>query len=111
MYRHPQSCSSFFPLTHPSHSVRSSVSLHDALPIARRFNTSQRAAMYLAADGRCAECGRELEPGRSEEHTSELQSRGHLVCALLLEKKNEATRGEIACHVVSDGGTRPYREH
>src|SRR5690625_7078311 len=27
--------------------------------------------------------------GRSEEHTSELQSRGHLVCRLLLEKKNE----------------------
>src|SRR5690625_6644618 len=28
-------------------------------------------------------------PGRSEEHTSELQSRGHLVCRLLLEKKKE----------------------
>src|SRR5690625_6105691 len=27
------------------------------------------------------------EPKRSEEHTSELQSRGHLVCRLLLEKK------------------------
>src|SRR5690625_6324863 len=27
--------------------------------------------------------------GRSEEHTSELQSRGHLVCRLLLEKKNK----------------------
>src|SRR5437660_6340603 len=26
-------------------------------------------------------------PDRSEEHTSELQSRGHLVCRLLLEKK------------------------
>src|SRR5690625_6609635 len=26
-------------------------------------------------------------PGRSEEHTSELQSRGQLVCRLLLEKK------------------------
>src|SRR5690625_5870103 len=26
-------------------------------------------------------------PTRSEEHTSELQSRGHLVCRLLLEKK------------------------
>src|SRR5690625_5670320 len=32
---------------------------------------------------------REVAPhsGRSEEHTSELQSRGHLVCRLLLEKK------------------------
>src|SRR2546429_5433032 len=28
--------------------------------------------------------------GRSEEHTSELQSRLHLVCRLLLEKKNNA---------------------
>src|SRR5690625_6026060 len=29
--------------------------------------------------------------GRSEEHTSELQSRGHLVCRLLLEKKKKKT--------------------
>src|SRR5437870_11214982 len=29
-------------------------------------------------------------PGRSEEHTSELQSRGHLVCRLLLEKKKKS---------------------
>src|SRR5690625_5874266 len=29
----------------------------------------------------------ENNEGRSEEHTSELQSRGHLVCRLLLEKK------------------------
>src|SRR5690625_1342749 len=29
---------------------------------------------------------------RSEEHTSELQSRGHLVCRLLLEKKNNRTQ-------------------
>src|SRR5690625_6478736 len=29
---------------------------------------------------------------RSEEHTSELQSRGHLVCRLLLEKKNNRCR-------------------
>src|SRR2546429_3711112 len=31
---------------------------------------------------------REDAPARSEEHTSELQSRLHLVCRLLLEKKN-----------------------
>src|SRR5690625_6838750 len=30
---------------------------------------------------------------RSEEHTSELQSRGHLVCRLLLEKKKNTKRG------------------
>src|SRR5690625_6575800 len=29
---------------------------------------------------------------RSEEHTSELQSRGHVVCRLLLEKKNNKNR-------------------
>src|SRR2546429_5918026 len=33
---------------------------------------------------------------RSEEHTSELQSRLHLVCRLLLEKKNNASRGTHA---------------
>src|SRR5690625_5486414 len=37
-----------------------------------------------------APCG-----SRSEEHTSELQSRGHLVCRLLLEKK-KATDNKIA---------------
>src|SRR5439155_12626993 len=34
----------------------------------------------------CSSCGADVS-GRSEEHTSELQSRGHLVCRLLLEKK------------------------
>src|SRR5690625_6856819 len=38
--------------------------------------------------GRIMLLDRQLEP-RSEEHTSELQSRGHLVCRLLLEKKKE----------------------
>src|SRR2546429_7310872 len=38
-------------------------------------------------------------PGRSEEHTSELQSRLHLVCRLLLEKKKKKTRTELACRV------------
>src|SRR5437870_7175662 len=31
----------------------------------------------------------DLDRRRSEEHTSELQSRGHLVCRLLLEKKKQ----------------------
>src|SRR5690625_5955373 len=35
------------------------------------------------------ESGMMPEETRSEEHTSELQSRGHLVCRLLLEKKNK----------------------
>src|SRR2546422_6972767 len=34
----------------------------------------------------------EDRPCRSEEHTSELQSRLHLVCRLLLEKKNDTTQ-------------------
>src|SRR5439155_15202684 len=33
----------------------------------------------------------EADVARSEEHTSELQSRGHLVCRLLLEKKKKKT--------------------
>src|SRR5207253_9279262 len=35
---------------------------------------------------------------RSEEHTSELQSRGHLVCRLLLEKKNQTLQVTLALH-------------
>src|SRR5690554_7325515 len=35
-------------------------------------------------------------PGRSEEHTSELQSRPHLVCRLLLEKKKQSSRHQGA---------------
>src|SRR5690625_7092781 len=38
---------------------------------------------------------------RSEEHTSELQSRGHLVCRLLLEKKKKKKK-ESAIQIVSD---------
>src|SRR5690349_25071408 len=39
---------------------------------------------YVISMGSCANCG-----GRSEEHTSELQSRRDLVCRLLLEKKKK----------------------
>src|SRR2546429_6632985 len=35
------------------------------------------------------------QTARSEEHTSELQSRLHLVCRLLLEKKNKTTRNRL----------------
>src|SRR5437870_11471432 len=41
---------------------------------------------------------------RSEEHTSELQSRGHLVCRLLLEKKKRATASELAHEPLIDSG-------
>src|SRR5690625_6458009 len=44
----------------------------------------------LVEPGRSPETrfGENAKPLRSEEHTSELQSRGHLVCRLLLEKQN-----------------------
>src|SRR5690554_2117965 len=42
---------------------------------------------------------------RSEEHTSELQSRPHLVCRLLLEKKKEACR-EAATSALGYGDPR-----
>src|SRR5437660_6963516 len=35
---------------------------------------------------------------RSEEHTSELQSRGHLVCRLLLEKKKKKKKNQTTRH-------------
>src|SRR3989442_4828515 len=41
----------------------------------------------------------EIPRRRSEEHTSELQSRPHLVCRLLLEKKKKSTRGDTRCSV------------
>src|SRR2546422_6151469 len=41
---------------------------------------------------------------RSEEHTSELQSRLHLVCRLLLEKKKKPNDSQLLC--VSHEGAR-----
>src|SRR5690625_6365809 len=38
---------------------------------------------------------------RSEEHTSELQSRGHLVCRLLLEKQKHGQEGHSECIVTA----------
>src|SRR5690625_6838348 len=42
---------------------------------------------------------RQPHSSRSEEHTSELQSRGHLVCRLLLEKKKEQGRSQAKIEV------------
>src|SRR5207253_3951510 len=47
--------------------------------------TTRPLVLYFSAQPR-------KSTGRSEEHTSELQSRGHLVCRLLLEKKNIGNR-------------------
>src|SRR6267143_1742844 len=57
------------------------LSLHDALPISAITETIRCRAMWPVRSIQC-------EP-RSEEHTSELQSQFHLVCRLLLEKKNK----------------------
>src|SRR5688572_31574648 len=87
------------------------LSLHDALPIFECLAARSDLAELLAplnddATARCVAAERafsralsgscnvplgayaELE-GRSEEHTSELQSQSNLVCRLLLEKKNK----------------------
>src|SRR5690554_7493410 len=44
---------------------------------------------------------------RSEEHTSELQSRPHLVCRLLLEKKNEDRQGHCPTQRADPGQQGP----
>src|SRR2546429_9397713 len=61
------------------------LSLHDALPISRGTVDGVRGAVLEPSQA--ARGTRSSRPGRSEEHTSELQSRLHLVCRLLLEKK------------------------
>src|SRR5437870_8355684 len=81
------------------------LSLHDALPIslmlvwglAARAPSSPPASDPLPPEMKPYT---ETIPGtRSEEHTSELQSRGHLVCRLLLEKKTP-TRTPIRASAV-----------
>src|SRR5215471_21470209 len=64
------------------------LSLHDALPIAdhRQRSLVGKKLARLRADSR-ARAARADQ--RSEEHTSELQSRRDLVCRLLLEKKKK----------------------
>src|SRR3712207_7415310 len=79
------------------------LSLHDALPISHRrtrldgSRTHGRAGHgpprssrgYLRRERSGEASGRKGARGRSEEHTSELQSRQYLVCRLLLEKKTQ----------------------
>src|SRR3989442_10892237 len=59
------------------------LSLHDALPIWPGPSWSSTSTARPITPGRRVSVSR----WRSEEHTSELQSRPHLVCRLLLEKK------------------------
>src|SRR2546429_5261650 len=59
----------------------------------------QREQELLVASGGCRRLILEL-PVRSEEHTSELQSRLHLVCRLLLEKKKQKIINRLQDYVV-----------
>src|SRR2546422_4074176 len=65
------------------------LSLHDALPISvllvAPVDSWNRFPWYTNSQTKC----------RSEEHTSELQSRLHLVCRLLLEKKKTYNNSSI----------------
>src|SRR5690625_5753561 len=85
-----------------ANTAKATLSLHDALPISggpagdRRHQVEQgkrpdrRLRRRNGLRDRRADKVATPAPlgGRSEEHTSELQSRGHLVCRLLLEKNN-----------------------
>src|SRR5436305_8612781 len=67
------------------------LSLHDALPISRDRPRLRPQGLDVALVARRQS---KLDSLRSEEHTSELQSRPHLVCRLLLEKKKRVTNAE-----------------
>src|SRR5690625_5852961 len=87
--------------------------LHDALPISERSapkgfeiligEVCVRSARSVCDQrGLCAIDGACARSTRSEEHTSELQSRGHLVCRLLLEKKKKQTDRHDQTNVTND---------
>src|SRR3712207_7680116 len=62
--------------------------------------SARRSSPAPAASSRSSPCSSATSSTslvRSEEHTSELQSRQYLVCRLLLEKKNE----ELSVHLPS----------
>src|SRR3989442_11891360 len=63
------------------------LSLHDALPISRAARPQPEGPQKQMPPIPPVTRAMMFESGRSEEHTSELQSRPHLVCRLLLEKK------------------------
>src|SRR3982750_4924057 len=74
------------------------LSLHDALPI---WRPARRARHHAPA------ARRRGARHRSEEHTSELQSRSDLVCRLLLEKKNKTQRVQGRSQIAYIGLVRP----
>src|SRR5947209_15687305 len=93
---------SFFFFNDPASTVIYTLSLHDALPIsvgARLLDRGRRQGRRAAGRGLPAQAARPAagrragRAARSEEHTSELQSRQYLVCRLLLEKKKITKTG------------------
>src|SRR5437870_10174218 len=100
LYDCPHSSSLFFFFTDTATTEIYTLSLHDALPISCRPTRQSRSPTSLAS-------GREHRPDgkRSEEHTSELQSRGHLVCRLLLEKKKKKLDKQLIHHVYDHAKT------
>src|SRR2546421_1627749 len=92
------------------------LSLHDALPICRAGAPTMRRAPRSGRSGtrprpaRSAPRTRPVaEATRSEEHTSELQSRSDLVCRLLLEKKKKK-KSHLTC-TNEPTHTQRRREH
>src|SRR5215208_4789174 len=72
------------------------LSLHDALPISSSRRSASTRRRGSCSSRRCS------ATTRSEEHTSELQSRGHLVCRLLLENKSRGGVDHVGLHAVED---------
>src|SRR5207302_8894462 len=74
------------------------LSLHDALPISERHLEEEAVELGLGEREGAFVLERVLRgehEERSEEHTSELQSRENLVCRLLLEKKKKKKKHQI----------------
>src|SRR2546427_2846626 len=78
------------------------LSLHDALPILSPDGKEIAFAMHgdsTVADNTSVDIYLASPDGRSEEHTSELQSQSNLVCRLLLEKKKKNKGKTLCSHV------------
>src|SRR5438105_5566692 len=90
--------SSFFFFNESSTTDIYTLSLHDALPIswAGSNMSSPSGCGSLSKSSRTVALSAEITP-RSEEHTSELQSRVDLVCRLLLEKKKRRAAAGSGC--------------
>src|SRR3989442_7102963 len=75
------------------------LSLHDALPICGKQDVQAPRSDQGAGQAVQAPRGGDAAK-RSEEHTSELQSRPHLVCRLLLEKKKKLKSNAVAYNII-----------